>query len=337
MNAPTISVLMPVYNAGPYLAEATQSILNQTFQNFEFIIVNDGSTDDSLDILRLFTGRDGRIILVDRPNGGYSSALNQALELARGEFVARMDADDFSFPTRFARQIEYLKQHLNCVAVGAKALMVDQEGDSLSVIDSPSDHETIDREHLKAIGGQILHPSVMIRREALKEIGGYRTNFEPAEDLDLFLRLAEMGVLANLTEILIKYRVHPTCVSVTRRKLQLRNSNLAVCDAYLRRGLALPSELALKKDEELPKETMLSSTDHRNYYARIAIESGFLKTARKHARRIWLGEPWQAASWFLMLRAMTGIKKTTASTWVRRIGLANPAQGLFLISNLFLI
>ena len=116
--SPQISVLMPVYNAERFVAEAVQSILSQTFGDFEFIIIDDGSSDGSLEILRRFERADSRIRLSSRPNTGYTVALNEMLAMASGQFVARMDADDVAMPQRLQKQVDYLCAHPNCVVVG---------------------------------------------------------------------------------------------------------------------------------------------------------------------------------------------------------------------------
>src|SRR5213082_3006291 len=126
--SPVVSVLMPVYNAQRYLPAAVESILGQTFRDFEFIIIDDGSTDRSGEILRKFAAEDPRIKLISRPNTGYVVALNEALSCASGEFVARMDADDISLPTRFERQVAYLREHTDCVLVGTNVITMDSDG-----------------------------------------------------------------------------------------------------------------------------------------------------------------------------------------------------------------
>src|SRR6476661_6105481 len=125
---PPVSVLMPVYNAGRYVAEAVESILGQTYADFEFLIVDDGSTDRSRAILERYAARDPRIRLVSRPNTGYAAALNELLGLARGELVARMDADDVALPERLLRQVNYLRAHPEVVCVGTAVHLIDGGG-----------------------------------------------------------------------------------------------------------------------------------------------------------------------------------------------------------------
>src|SRR4051812_48570442 len=142
--APVISVLLPAYNAARYVTEAVETILAQTYADFEFLIVDDGSTDDTSRILARNAGRDPRIQLVSRPHTGVVIALNDRLARARGEFVARMDADDVAMPTRFDRQMRYLTDHPDCVMVGSRVLVIDSGGVPLTVMGDAFTHDEID-------------------------------------------------------------------------------------------------------------------------------------------------------------------------------------------------
>ncbi|HTL31419.1 MAG TPA: glycosyltransferase, partial [Tepidisphaeraceae bacterium] len=194
-DRPAISVLMTVYNSRQYVAEAAQSILDQTFRDFEFIIIDDGSSDDSLAILKQLAETDSRVRLVSRPNTGLARALNEGLDLAESEFVARMDADDVSLPQRFEKQIAYLRSHPDCVAVGSQAVNIDPYGMPLLRRDVKLTHDEIDAELMQGKGGAMIHPAVMMRRDAVLAAGKYRHEYNTLEDLDLFLRLAERGKL----------------------------------------------------------------------------------------------------------------------------------------------
>src|SRR5262249_36170786 len=141
--------------------------------------------------------------------------LNEGMRAARGEFIARMDADDVSLSQRFDRQVEYLRRQPDCVAVGCDMLMIDPDGDPLSKVTHDVEHEAIEANLLTGGLGVIAHPASMVRRSALLAVGGYREEFESIEDFDLWLRLAELGRLANLPEILFKYRLHHANVTLT--------------------------------------------------------------------------------------------------------------------------
>lgn len=233
---PTVSVLMPVYNAERYLAEAVESILAQTFKDFEFIIVDDGSTDASLKILETYAKRDERIRLKSRENIGYAKTLNEMLTQAKGDFIARMDADDIALPERLARQVEFLQRESAVVCVGGLPEVIDEKGRLLTRIKLPRNNDEIQQ---MILSGQVVlsHPTVMIRRSALLEVGGYDDAMVPAEDLDLWLRLGEVGELANLEDTLLKYRMHTKSVSAQNSSRQYLRAREACERAWRRRGI----------------------------------------------------------------------------------------------------
>lgn len=233
---PLISVLMPVYNAQRYVAMAVESILQQTFRDFEFLIVDDGSTDRSLKILQRYAAQDIRIRLISRPNTGYVTALNQMLELAQGELVARMDADDVALPDRFANQVAFLQQHPKVVCVGGAQDWIDAAGRFLLHHPEAEGNEEIQQ---LALTGQtpINHPSAMMRRSALQQVSGYDEALHPAEDLDLWLKLGEIGELANLKTTVLQYRQHDRSVSERLQDQQTEQRRRACQQAWQRRGI----------------------------------------------------------------------------------------------------
>jgi glycosyltransferase involved in cell wall biosynthesis len=236
MPAPRVSVLLPVYNASTYLPAAVRSILEQTFGDFELIAIDDGSTDDSLSILRDFTATDARVRLISRPNTGYTVALNEAIGLARAPLLARMDADDISLPERFAKQVAYLDSHQNVAAVGAAAqFFTDAAQAGTYVLRHPVEPAKI-RVELRT-NSALVHPAVIMRRSAVEAVGGYRPVFEPAEDYDLWLRLSERFDLGNLFEVLLRYRIHDDQVSARQLSKQVMGRLGAQACAKLRRKI----------------------------------------------------------------------------------------------------
>lgn len=288
---PRVTVLMSVYNAEKYLAAAVESILNQTFRDFEIIIVDDGSTDSSLSILREYERRDSRIRLVSRPNTGLVGALNEALGMADSDLIARMDADDISLPERFARQVEFLGKHLDHVAVGCHSLWVDPAGLPLKVMPQRLTYEEIDAELLRGHGNAITHAASMYRRSELLTIGGYRTQFESAEDVDLFLRLAERGKLANLADVLYVYRQHPASVNHTQGKKQDAATRNAVDAARRRRKLPESDQYVGAGSRPTNKATLYLR------WSTFAMEGGNLRTARKYVCRLALLRPLSRDTW----------------------------------------
>ncbi len=236
MKAPTVSVLMPVYNARRYVAEAVESILAQTFDDFELLIVDDGSTDRSLNILKKYASMDARIHLVSRPNTGYVVALNEMIKRAQGEFIARMDADDISLPDRFKKQVEFLRNHPRVGVVGGAYELIDDRGRLLTIRRLFNDNARI-QDRLLSGDTHLAHPSVMMRRSLLQQVGGYDASLMPTEDLDLWLRLGEITELANLPDILIRYREHIASISTWQQGRPWLEKREACRRAWQRRGI----------------------------------------------------------------------------------------------------
>ncbi|MEM9414643.1 MAG: glycosyltransferase family 2 protein [Planctomycetota bacterium] len=236
MTAPSVSIIMPVYNTEKYLAEAVDSVLAQTHRDFEFIIIDDGSTDKSLEMLEAYARRDERIRLFTRPNTGYVVALNEGLGYARGEFFARLDADDSIEPTLFEEQLARFRQDPELVVCGTNAVVMNEKSIVFGDFEVPVSHEDIDR-HLLTGRSCIHHPGSMMRMSAVKEVGGYRSGLSPCEDYDLWLRLVEVGKALNLPQLLLRKRMleSSAIVSGIEKRDQLMDKILA--DAWARRGL----------------------------------------------------------------------------------------------------
>jgi glycosyltransferase involved in cell wall biosynthesis len=230
LKLPAISVLLPVYNAEPFLAEAVESILNQTFVDFEFIIINDGSNDRSLEILQKFAQQDARIRLISRDNRGLVSTLNEGISLAKAPLIARMDADDVAYPKRFIVQKEFLDNNPDCICVGGKVRVIDEKGRFLTVADTKIGYKQVELSALQGIT-PICHPTALIKKAALIEVGGYHEDDYPAEDLALFLNLSQQGKLNNVNDIILDYRIHSNSISTTKHTLQL-NKMHEICQRH---------------------------------------------------------------------------------------------------------
>ena len=220
-HQPIITVLIPTYNCEQYIQEAVQSILDQTYTNFECIIIDDCSIDGTVDIIKTFN--DPRINLIIKPkNSGYTNSLNYGLTIAKGKYIARMDGDDISLPNRFEKQIEVLEQDKDIIVCGSIFRIIDSE----TIITAPEKHEDIKLALL--IDSCIGHPTAMIRKSVLdKHQIFYDTNFEPAEDYDLWVKLSKLGKLHNLQEVLFLYRVHDNQVSITKKEIQRKSASLS--------------------------------------------------------------------------------------------------------------
>ena len=297
---PLISVVMPVYNYARYVAQAVESILAQTFTDFEFLIIDDGSTDRSLAILNRYAGRDPRIRLVSRPNTGLVAALNEGLGLARGELIARMDADDVALPQRFEIQAAYLRAHPAVVCVGGQIMKIDAAGRDLYPCHEGMDHEAI--QDLALTGScPLAHASVMMRRAAVLAVGGYREEFTHAEDIDLWLRLGEgAGRMANLPQVILKYRIHDKSVSEVRQYQQLERSRVASDQACARRGIP-PQFVERPPWRPTTRASRLGFFYHCGWL-------GFNRGDRRMALEYGLKSvglmPWRSGGWWLLFYAL---------------------------------
>jgi glycosyltransferase involved in cell wall biosynthesis len=197
---------MSVFNNRKYLGKAITSVLGQSYSNFEFVIVNDASTDDSIRILRRFAVKDKRIKLIDNKNRiGLTKSLIKALRYVKGKYVARMDADDISLPCRFAEQIKFMDKHPEVGLSGSWAILIDQKGKKLKLKKMPTKNKDIVKEVIKA--NPFIHSTLIFRRSVFKEIGFYNKDFIYAQDYELILRLLKKYKGANIPEPLILYRV----------------------------------------------------------------------------------------------------------------------------------
>jgi glycosyltransferase involved in cell wall biosynthesis len=208
---------MAVYNGEKYLPEAIESILSETFTDFEFLIVDDGSTDRTQEIINSY--QDPRIRLISNPeNVGLTRSLNRGLDLARGEYIARMDSDDISLPERLAKQQTYMDTHREVAVCGTWAKDIDSAGTVTGVRETPVGDD-LEREYWRP--SPIIHPSAIIRRAHLNGLR-YDDQIRYAQDFDLWLRLKPQHKLANLPEHLLLYRVHSDSITLAQRHDQLR-------------------------------------------------------------------------------------------------------------------
>ncbi len=209
---PKATVLMPVYNGLPFLAEAVGSILRQTFMDFSLLIVDDGSTDGSGEFLEHLD--DARVRIVHQTHAGLGAALNMGLAMCETEFLARMDADDVALPDRIATQLNFLSQHREVGAVGSQIAYLGLLGRTGFSPRLPCDHETIYAD-LLCVRHALCHASIVCRTALLKQIGGYRI-MGCGEDWDMMLRIGEVSRLANVDRVLYLCRLHPNSAHATK-------------------------------------------------------------------------------------------------------------------------
>jgi hypothetical protein len=309
---PKVSVLMPVWNAERYLASAIESILTQTFSDFELVIIDDGSTDRTPIVIRDY--HDHRIRRVDNEkNIGITKSLNFGLETVRGEYVARMDADDISSPQRLTRQVECLDANPHVALVTSRASKVDARGARLDVIQTPLTSDIL-RRRLR-IGNCIAHGSVMMRTEAIRLLGGYDESMERAQDYDLWLRLSEKHDLMCLPETLYAWREHEHSVGGRGLAEQQEFAERARLAARRRWAAALVDEVSTERTSVQraarlslgllrEEETLLpASSKFTTFLAR-----GWRRYPKAHAR-------WHEAVHIEALERMERILSACVSGW----------------------
>ena len=309
---PLVSVVVPCHNAARYVEDAVHTILRQTLRDIEVIAIDDGSTDNTAAILRRVAKTDVRLTVVSRENRGLIETLNEGFRLARGTFLARMDADDIALPSRLEKQANFLQEHPDATLVGAQVRYLDPHETTLGDSDLPTDHAGIDKLLLSGYGQAVVHPAAMFRRAAYEHVGGYRGDVarssdgaDVCEDLDLFLRLAEVGCVANLPEVLLGYRQHYASITRTKMGQQAEVLPRVVGQAYDRRGLPRPTNGSLEK---LGQSYWTPKPIHEQLaeWGWQALKRGKPAAARLHALSLLKRRPLHLDSWRLAYCAVRG-------------------------------
>ena len=232
---PLVSVVMSCYNAERWVSEAIDSVIGQSMPDFEFIVLDDGSTDNTARIVEEHAARDGRIIVVRKPNTGLGDSLNQGIARARGEWIARLDADDVCEPDRLARQLEAARRDGAVVFVGSGLKLIDEHGRVFATHRYPTSHRRL-VSHLRHVMKFPPHSSALVRTEALRRAGGYRTRIRRAQDWDLWLRLSALGKLTCVDAPLVRVRKHSEQVShEDAGRRQVLDSRVALVSDCIRR------------------------------------------------------------------------------------------------------
>ncbi|MDB5002613.1 MAG: glycosyltransferase [Mucilaginibacter sp.] len=249
---PNITVLMPAYNAEKYIREAIESVLLQTYTDFELLIVNDGSTDGTVAIINSF--KDDRIVLINQSNKGVANALNTGLKYARAPYIARFDADDVCYPYRLEKQIRFLHDNPEYILIGSEAKYIIENGDFLFDFHciAYSHEQIMDKLYFYC---PFVHPTVMYKKENVINAGGYPTHAHNFEDYLLWTNLVNEGHFCNLTEPLIKYRLNSSSVTIDEKWRGRRFRELK--REIVLRGSITAAEgnelLAIIKDQDIQK------------------------------------------------------------------------------------
>jgi cellulose synthase/poly-beta-1,6-N-acetylglucosamine synthase-like glycosyltransferase len=239
---PRVTVLLPVYDAARHLDEAIESILAQTWRDLELLAVDDGSRDDSVERLEAHARRDSRVRIVRRSHEGVTATLNAGLALARGDLVARMDADDVALPRRLEFQVAMLDREPEIVCVGCAYEVIDEKGRRISVVRPPCSPAEVEAAALEG-RSPIIHSGALFRRDRVLSIGGYDASVPVAQDYDLWLRLMDGSKLANLPDVALRVRYTPQSVSGTRQQEQTEVVRRLCAAARARRGIPGNPEL----------------------------------------------------------------------------------------------
>lgn len=241
-----VSILIPVFNAEKYLAEAIDSIITQTFQDWELLIINDGSTDSSKTIIETYTDPRIRHIENER-NLGLIRTLNKGILLCNGQYIARMDADDISMPKRLAEQVQFMDNNIEYVLCGANAIVIDSKGTETGKIINPSSNSLLQISLL--FTNPFIHPSILVRKEVMKD-NLFDKEWLHVEDYELWTRLATTGKMTNIKQPLLKYRWHDSNVSNIYSEVQEHSKN-KIIKLQLEKLSIIPTE----KDLELHRVT----------------------------------------------------------------------------------
>jgi len=274
-----ISVLIPAYNAARYIQQTLESVSAQTHAHLEIIVVDDGSTDETPDILSCFQQAEPRLQVIRQLNGGISKALNTGLAHARGHFIARIDADDLMAPERLELQHGLLATHPDLGFCASSMDFIDETGNKIGEYDAPiADLAELGRTIAQRKIFSFTHPTVMLRRSSLAEIGGYRAECEPCEDLDLFLRLIEAGLPGfAMRERLSQYRLHGNSISGRNARRQVRMSNYLFDCFYRRRDGRSPLSYAdFLKGASFASRWLSRSTE---YGAALTVQANYVRAA----------------------------------------------------------
>lgn len=236
---------MSVYNGEHWLNESIESVLNQTYQDFEFIIVNDGSTDSSMKILSTFAAKDRRIKVIDKPNSGLTDSLNIGISNTSGKWIARIDSDDLCERDRLAKQYDLAKNQKGVVLIGSAAREIDSNNQIIKNHKYPSGHQELVQRLNLPNKSFFPHSSAFMKTKTVQDLGGYRQRLRRAQDYDLWLRISEKGEMRCITSPLVRIRKHSGQISnEDKGQRQLIDSRVALVSHLLRRhGYPDPVEM----------------------------------------------------------------------------------------------
>jgi glycosyltransferase involved in cell wall biosynthesis len=306
-TSPLVSILTPCYNTARYLRQTVESVLAQTFGDFELLLLNDGSTDGTEALLHELAAVDSRISIRTRANKGLVNTRNELLAWARGKYIAWLDSDDAMTPKRLQLQVTRLEMEPDLAWIGGAATLTDPEGMPIRTHSFPEDHAAICKIMEEEIG--CYFNSTTMRRDLALKLGGFRHPFIISEDYDLCLRMSEIGRVANLPDVVLLYRQHmastvnkdrPKSFTYSRLVRQLAAERKQQGSDRLQRGEQVELDFG-----QLPSQRRNLAETHRRW-AWWALNDGHLRTARKYALHALRDAPLEKESWKLMACAIRG-------------------------------
>lgn len=307
-SSPHVSVVMGVYNGGARLQATVESILNQTFRDFEFIIVNDGSSDDTGAKLEAWERMDNRLRVIHQENGGLTKALARGCSLARGLYIARQDCGDISLPDRLAEQVQYLARHEEVVLCCPAVEVIGPEGELLSVVRFSEASLEMTQAWVEH-GAAPVHPAVMFRASAYRECGGYREEFAVAQDHDLWYRLVRLGQFGAVQRPLFRLILDSTGISA-RRKAQQRLLAKIARDCYQCAGrgesgsasLAEAAAISRQPGTSSPRGDRLRSAE-LNYFIASCLLARHDRRAISYLTKVLRSTPAHVRAWLKLVYA----------------------------------
>jgi GT2 family glycosyltransferase len=318
---PDVTVVIPAYNLAPYLADAVNSVLQQSYRGgLRIVILDDGSTDNTLAVARSIAASRPQIEVHNQTNQGRARTRNRLIDLARTELIAWLDADDLASPLWIEQQVDYLQDHPDCAAVSGQGYSMTATGRAIGPMDHPLDGDEIDRRHISGEANAFFQSCVTVRKTAVIRAGRYDEKYPCAEDYSLWLRLAEVGRLANLPAVHLYYRVHSTSANWTVNVDQRLQGQSIMNEARQRRGLPT---LAVTAHEIPPAKK--DDWNRRLYWINIALRSGNPRSALEMLRVALRKHPCSLVMW---LAAMVAIGDTIllAGNRTAKFSSGNPPQ-----------
>lgn len=293
---PEITVLMPVYNAEKYLRRALESVLNQTFKNFEFLIINDGSTDTTVNIINSYN--DPRIRIVTQENAGVAKALNKGLNLASCELIARIDADDICTLDRLEKQVDFMNKNPEYIVIGSDCNAIDENGEFIyKQVNISYEHEDILKTMYKYC--PFMHTSVMLRKSFALKVGGYPERAHNFEDHLLWIKMSSLGKFKNFTEVLGSFSINPESVTMDDRDMGEEFGRLK------RKAIETGEITEQEELRILVCKNRFSPREKRKSYYRMVAKKYLWnnyepRKARKHLIKVIKMEPLKMSNYFLL-------------------------------------